>query len=299
MLSTFGLLLILVGTINLLFPQFAFFHEIGWKFRDAEPSGLYKFFTRVGGAIGLAVGLSLFESFADVREFWTGLGHVAPAESTPAPGGTRSSTDLPPLPTLPTDSAERSNAPSVVDSLVRDSLSASSAQETTRDSLALAAEYPQPLDEYHPYSFDTTWDPTGGVTRRWMTLEGRVDHAQHLLSASWPGRNIPDAGVAEILWTITPPSGESPFGPATIVSVRVNGSVNFTLADTTAAPRTQARGRSNSYTGALDLDAFLRVANASYLLIRASDGRNDRSLNLGDRELAAIRAFASSLRPPM
>lgn len=55
----FALFAIAVGLFNLLAPQMAWYLAGGWKFRDAEPSDLAISLHRVGGGIGVVIGVGL------------------------------------------------------------------------------------------------------------------------------------------------------------------------------------------------------------------------------------------------
>ncbi|GIQ63329.1 hypothetical protein PACILC2_18970 [Paenibacillus cisolokensis] len=46
-----GMLMLIVGIINVLFPRAMWWLKDGWKFRDAEPSGLALTLGRVSGAV--------------------------------------------------------------------------------------------------------------------------------------------------------------------------------------------------------------------------------------------------------
>ncbi|MCZ0702952.1 uncharacterized membrane protein YidH (DUF202 family) [Natronobacillus azotifigens] len=52
-----GLVLILFGIFGAIFPQAAWYMEIGWKVRNAEPSELALIANRVGGIVIAIVGL--------------------------------------------------------------------------------------------------------------------------------------------------------------------------------------------------------------------------------------------------
>ncbi|WP_138417129.1 DUF6199 family natural product biosynthesis protein [Aquibacillus sediminis] len=54
-----GILFILFGLLGALSPRTAWYLEIGWKLRDAEPSELALIANRVGGIIASIVGLSI------------------------------------------------------------------------------------------------------------------------------------------------------------------------------------------------------------------------------------------------
>lgn len=52
-----GLVLILLGILGAIFPQAAWYMEIGWKVRNTEPSELALIANRVGGIVIAIVGL--------------------------------------------------------------------------------------------------------------------------------------------------------------------------------------------------------------------------------------------------
>ena len=54
-----GLFLLAVGTLSALKPEIAFFLDLGWRLRSAEPSEAYLVITRVVGFVMIAVGMLL------------------------------------------------------------------------------------------------------------------------------------------------------------------------------------------------------------------------------------------------
>ncbi|WP_223701774.1 DUF6199 family natural product biosynthesis protein [Sutcliffiella deserti] len=52
-----GIVIILFGLLGAVFPKVAWYLEIGWKLRDAEPSELALIANRVGGILASIVGL--------------------------------------------------------------------------------------------------------------------------------------------------------------------------------------------------------------------------------------------------
>jgi hypothetical protein len=54
-----GIVFILFGLLGAIFPQVAWYLEVGWKLRDAEPSELALIANRVGGILASIVGLFL------------------------------------------------------------------------------------------------------------------------------------------------------------------------------------------------------------------------------------------------
>jgi|SRR5690606_11779511 len=55
-----GIVIFLFGLLAVLFPQAAWYLEIGWKLRDAEPSELALIANRVGGILVALIGLFVF-----------------------------------------------------------------------------------------------------------------------------------------------------------------------------------------------------------------------------------------------
>ena len=52
-----GLLIVLLGGVNALFPNIPIYLKYGWRFENAEPSEGYLLMTRIGGVIAVIVGL--------------------------------------------------------------------------------------------------------------------------------------------------------------------------------------------------------------------------------------------------
>jgi hypothetical protein len=52
-----GLLIVLLGGVNALFPNIPIYLKYGWRFENAQPSEAYLLMTRIGGVIALIVGL--------------------------------------------------------------------------------------------------------------------------------------------------------------------------------------------------------------------------------------------------
>ena len=52
-----GLLIVLLGGINALFPNIPIYLKYGWRFENAQPSEAYLLMTRIGGVIALIAGL--------------------------------------------------------------------------------------------------------------------------------------------------------------------------------------------------------------------------------------------------
>ena len=51
-----GLLLIIIGLLNLCKPEEMWYMSIGWQFKNAEPSEDAILWCRVGGAIAIVIG---------------------------------------------------------------------------------------------------------------------------------------------------------------------------------------------------------------------------------------------------
>ncbi|GAA3409918.1 DUF6199 family natural product biosynthesis protein [Paenibacillus hodogayensis] len=48
-----------VGLLNLFFPRTAWFWNIGWQFRNAEPSDAAVMMGRIGGLLAIGIGVFL------------------------------------------------------------------------------------------------------------------------------------------------------------------------------------------------------------------------------------------------
>ena len=55
----FGLLMIIIGLLNLCKPEEMWYLSTGWRFKDAEPSEDAILWQRVGGVIAIIVGVFL------------------------------------------------------------------------------------------------------------------------------------------------------------------------------------------------------------------------------------------------
>ncbi|MDF2715470.1 MAG: hypothetical protein K0R28_2395 [Paenibacillus sp.] len=51
-----------IGLLNLLFPKTAWFWNIGWQFKNAEPSEAAILMGRIGGILAIGIGLFLLLS---------------------------------------------------------------------------------------------------------------------------------------------------------------------------------------------------------------------------------------------
>lgn len=51
-----------IGLLNLLFPRTAWFWNVGWKFKNAEPSEAALLMGRIGGFLAIGVGIVLLVS---------------------------------------------------------------------------------------------------------------------------------------------------------------------------------------------------------------------------------------------
>lgn len=52
-----GLVVIVVGVISVISPETGWYLSHGWRYKDAEPSEAALFFARLGGVVGIIVGL--------------------------------------------------------------------------------------------------------------------------------------------------------------------------------------------------------------------------------------------------
>lgn len=52
-----GILFILIGLFQVVFPRAAWYIEMGWKFKDAEPSEGYLIFSRIIGVLICIIGI--------------------------------------------------------------------------------------------------------------------------------------------------------------------------------------------------------------------------------------------------
>jgi len=55
-------LLIGIGLLNVIFPKTAWFWNIGWQFKNAEPSEAAVLMGRIGGMLAIGVGVILLTS---------------------------------------------------------------------------------------------------------------------------------------------------------------------------------------------------------------------------------------------
>jgi hypothetical protein len=63
-MALFGLLFIIIGVVNLFFPQVGWYMTEGWKFKDAEPNDAALIMGRIGGFISVIIGfVIMFNSF--------------------------------------------------------------------------------------------------------------------------------------------------------------------------------------------------------------------------------------------
>ncbi len=53
-----GILLIVLGAVNTFAPHAGWYLSYGWRFKDAEPSDLALSVGRVGGIIGIVIGIA-------------------------------------------------------------------------------------------------------------------------------------------------------------------------------------------------------------------------------------------------
>jgi hypothetical protein len=55
-----GLAALVIGCVNLFFPQLVFFLQEGWKFQDAKPSELFILVSQIAGLVFIAIGILIF-----------------------------------------------------------------------------------------------------------------------------------------------------------------------------------------------------------------------------------------------
>lgn len=53
----FGLLFIVIGLINAISPATGWYLSYGWRYKDAEPSDAALILGRIGGVLGIIVGV--------------------------------------------------------------------------------------------------------------------------------------------------------------------------------------------------------------------------------------------------
>ena len=56
----FGIICLALGALNIFLPELGWYLNVGWKFRDAEPSDAALTMTRVGGIIAVIIGFVFF-----------------------------------------------------------------------------------------------------------------------------------------------------------------------------------------------------------------------------------------------
>lgn len=59
MVGLFGFIFIIIGILNIAFPRAGWYMKYGWQFKNAEPSEAAMIMARVGGVIGVIIGLFL------------------------------------------------------------------------------------------------------------------------------------------------------------------------------------------------------------------------------------------------
>lgn len=58
MFFLFGIVVIIIGIVNIVYPQFAWYLKEGWKVDgDSEPSDLYLMMSRISGVAALFMGI--------------------------------------------------------------------------------------------------------------------------------------------------------------------------------------------------------------------------------------------------
>lgn len=58
-----GFILIIIGILNIAFPQAMWMISDGWKFKDSEPSDAALLLHRFGGVVGIIIGLVAMFSY--------------------------------------------------------------------------------------------------------------------------------------------------------------------------------------------------------------------------------------------
>ncbi|SKC51378.1 DUF6199 family natural product biosynthesis protein [Maledivibacter halophilus] len=55
--ALFGFIIVIIGILNIVFPEAMWMLSDGWKFKDSEPSDAALIMHRFGGIVGIIVGL--------------------------------------------------------------------------------------------------------------------------------------------------------------------------------------------------------------------------------------------------
>ncbi|MGI5998959.1 MAG: DUF6199 family natural product biosynthesis protein [Lutispora sp.] len=63
MKTLMGLILLIIGGLSAINPEFAWKWEMGWKVKNAEPSDAYLVYVRISGIVMCIVGLVLIFSW--------------------------------------------------------------------------------------------------------------------------------------------------------------------------------------------------------------------------------------------
>lgn len=64
MFQLVGVIFIVLGILNLLYPRAGWYMQYGWRFKNAEPSNASLVMGRISGIIGIAIGIFLFSGFS-------------------------------------------------------------------------------------------------------------------------------------------------------------------------------------------------------------------------------------------
>ncbi|WP_435169760.1 DUF6199 family natural product biosynthesis protein [Paenibacillus glycanilyticus] len=64
MFQLVGVIFIVLGILNLLYPRAGWYMQYGWRFKNAEPSDAALVMGRISGIIGIAIGIFLFSGFS-------------------------------------------------------------------------------------------------------------------------------------------------------------------------------------------------------------------------------------------
>jgi len=61
--ALFGFIAIVIGIVNIIFPNAMWYLSEGWKYKNAEPSDAALIMTRVGGGFAIVIGLFIMFRF--------------------------------------------------------------------------------------------------------------------------------------------------------------------------------------------------------------------------------------------
>ncbi|WP_336774682.1 DUF6199 family natural product biosynthesis protein [Paenibacillus sp. MMO-58] len=66
MFQLVGVIFIVLGILNLLYPRAGWYMQYGWRFKNAEPSDASLVMGRISGIIGIVIGIYLSTSFFSI-----------------------------------------------------------------------------------------------------------------------------------------------------------------------------------------------------------------------------------------